>query len=190
MEKYIKKSLLSIINQSFQDIEVIIVNDNSNDNTEKILKILQKNFKYIKIINHKNNLGVYCSRVDAALNSKGKYFLFVDPDDMILNPFLFDELYKYNLRFNLDMIEFMVYHIKEAYKKIYLPESHGFNHYHGFNQQIINQSDLSNILFYTPNTRIYSPLICRTVWNKLQSLKGCRPEDIFLSNLLKIFQCI
>ena len=37
MEKYIEQTLLSIINQSFQDFEIVIVNDNSNDNTENIL---------------------------------------------------------------------------------------------------------------------------------------------------------
>ena len=38
MEKYIEGSILSIINQSFQNFEIIIVNDNSNDNTENIIK--------------------------------------------------------------------------------------------------------------------------------------------------------
>ena len=67
MEKYIEKSLLSIINQSLQNIEIIIINDNSKDKTEIILKRLQKQYKYIKTINHSNNLGVYYSRIDAVL---------------------------------------------------------------------------------------------------------------------------
>ena len=59
--------MLSIINQSFQDFEIILVNDNSNDDTEEIIRRLQKEFKKIKIINHNTNFGVYCSRVDASL---------------------------------------------------------------------------------------------------------------------------
>ena len=68
MEKYLEKNLLSIINQSFQDFEIILVNDNSIDETEKILKRLQKEFKKIKIINHQINLGVYKSRIDGVSN--------------------------------------------------------------------------------------------------------------------------
>ena len=75
MEKYIEKSLLSIINQSLQNIEIIIVNDNSKDNTEIILKRMQKKYKYIKTINHSNNLGVYYSRIDAVLKENISYLL-------------------------------------------------------------------------------------------------------------------
>lgn len=167
MEKYIEKSILSIINQTFQDFEIVIVNDNSNDKTEIIIKRLQKEFKEIKVINHNKNLGVYFSRIDAALNSNGKYILFIDPDDMLLHQYLFEELFKYNLNYNLDMIEFSVYHKKEKEKKIYFPYFHEFNHYHNLNKTILYQPELSNILFYIPNTKNYSSLICRTIWNKL-----------------------
>ena len=167
MEKFIEKAILSIINQTFQDFEIIIVNDNSNDNTEIILKRMQKEFKEIKIIRHYKNLGVYLSRIDATLNSNAKFILFMDPDDMFLNPFLLEELYQYNMKYNLDMIEFSVYHKKEREKRIYFPSFHEFNHYHSLNQSIIYQPELSNILFYQPNTENYSSIICRTIWNKL-----------------------
>ena len=56
MEKYIEKSILIIINQNFQDFEIIIFNDNSNDNTQIIIRKLQTEFKGIKVINHNKNL--------------------------------------------------------------------------------------------------------------------------------------
>ena len=90
MELYIAKALLSIINQSFQNFEIVIVNDNSNDNTEKIIKQLQLEDNRIRIINHHRNLGVYCSRIDSAFNTNGKFILFMDPDDMLLNSYLFE----------------------------------------------------------------------------------------------------
>ena len=89
---------ISIINQSFQDFEIVIVNDNSYDDTGKILKSFQFKEKRIKIINHDKNLGVFASRIESALNSKGEFVLFIDPDDMLLNPLLFEELYNYNLK--------------------------------------------------------------------------------------------
>ena len=52
MNKYIERTILSIINQSFQDFEIIIINDNSKDGTEKIIKKLQLEDNRIKLINH------------------------------------------------------------------------------------------------------------------------------------------
>ena len=75
MEKYLERALLSIINQSFQNFEIIIVNDNSNDNSQSIMKIIQSEDNRIVIINHFQNLGVYKSRVDAIIDSKGKYII-------------------------------------------------------------------------------------------------------------------
>ena len=136
-EKYIKKSLLSIINQSFKNFEIIIVNDYSIDKTLlKILK-LQKKDSRIKIFNHSKNLGVYHSRVDSVINSKGKYILYLDPDDMILNPYLFEILYCYYLKYNLDIIEFTVYYQNEGENKIYYPNRHQSNHNHNFSRKIL-----------------------------------------------------
>ena len=167
MEKYIEKALLSLINQSFQNFEIIITNDYSNDNTEKIITNYQLKDNRIKIIKHNKNLGVYKSRIDSALNAKGEFILFIDPDDMLINGHLFEELYNYNLKYNLDMIEFSVYHQEEGKKKIFYPIYHEFNHYHNFNKSIIYQPELSNLIYYIPNTQNSTAIICRTIWNKI-----------------------
>ena len=167
MEKYIERAILSIINQSFQNFEIIIVNDNSNDDTEKIIERLKSEDNRIKIIKHNKNLGVYSSRVEAILNAKGLYIIIMDPDDMLLNPELFKNLYTFNLNYNLDIIEFTVYHQEERKKKIFFPNTHDLNHYHKYKNEIIYQPELSNIIFYKPNTFIYTSIICRTIWNKL-----------------------
>jgi glycosyltransferase involved in cell wall biosynthesis len=174
MEKFIESSLLSIINQSFENFEIVIANDNSKDETINIIKRLQSQDKRIKIINHNKNLGVYSSRIKSILYSKGEYILLMDPDDMILNPNLFQELFNYYLKNNLDIIEFSVYYQEEKRKKIYLPSKDEFNHYHSFKKNIIYQPELSNILFYKPNSNNYSKIICRTIWNKLYK------KDIFI----------
>lgn len=166
-EKYIEKAVLSVINQSFQDFEILIVNDFSNDNTSKIINKLKLEDSRIKIINHNKNLGVYHCRVEAVLNSNGKYILFLDPDDMFLNEYLFESLYNYNLKYNLDIIEFLVYRQREGQNYIFYPKSHILNHNHNYNKTIIYQPELSNIIYYVPNTREYHDIICRTVWNKI-----------------------
>ena len=167
MEKYLERAILSIINQSFQDFEIIIVNDNSNDNSQSIMKMLQLEDNRITIINHLQNLGVYSSRVDAILNAKGKYIILMDPDDMFLNNKLFEKLFNYNFQLNLDIIEFSVLYQEGKKKTIYKPNYHYFNHYHDFGKNLVYQPELSNIIFYIPRTNNYTSIICRTIWNKL-----------------------
>ena len=167
MEKYIEASLLSIINQSFENFEIIIVNDNSKDKTIDIIQRLQSNDNRIKLINHNQNSGVYSSRIEAILKAQGKYILLMDPDDIILNQNLFRELFNYNIKYQLDIIEFSVFHQNEKKNLIYLPNINEFNHFHNFKKNILYQTELSNIMFYKPNSKNFSENICRTIWNKL-----------------------
>ena len=167
MENYIQKVILSILNQSFQDFEIIIVNDYSNDTTKNIIKKIQLKDNRIKLINHKKNLGVYNSRVDGILSSRGKYIMLMDPDDMLVNPNILNELYKYNLKYNLDIIEFQVicYHEIKAY--LYIKKKRIHSHF-GLNK-IYLQPELSDIFFYYPGTNNYSKVLCRNIWNKVIS---------------------
>ena len=167
MENYIEINLLSILNQSFKNFEIIIINDFSKDNTENIIKRIQKEDNRIKLINHSKNLGVYRSRVESILNAKGKYVILMDPDDMFLNQNLFKELFKYNLNSNLDIIEFSVYQKIEGTRKIFFPNNHFENHFHNFQKKIIYQPELSNLLYFFPGTNEYSHTICRNIWNKM-----------------------
>lgn len=121
----------------------------------------------IRIIEHNKNLGIYSSRVDGILNSKGKYILFIDPDDILLNPFLFQKIYELNNKYNLDIIEFVVYYQEEGNNKIIIPNEHRLNHLHNFEETIIYQPHLSNLLFFEPGNEKEYGIICRTIWNKV-----------------------
>ena len=171
MQEYIEKNLISIINQSFQNFEIIIVNDASEDETQNIIYRIQKNDKRIKLVSHEKKLGVYRSRIETIFNSKSEYILLMDPDDMYLNENLFRELYNYNLKKNLDIIEFSSLQQIEGDDRIYYPKVQFGNHYHNFVKSIISQPELSNILYYWPNTKEYSRTICRNIWNKMIKAK-------------------
>ena len=167
MQDYIERNLLSIINQSFQNFEIIIVNDGSDDETENIINRIQSTDKRIKLLSHSKSLGVYRSRIEAISNSKSEYTLIMDPDDMYLNENLFRELYNYNQKYNLDIIEFSALHQIDGNNIIFFPKLHFANHYHNFDASIIFQPELSNILYYLPGTKLYSRTICRNIWNKM-----------------------
>ena len=142
MENYIERALLSILNQKFKDLEIIIIHDYSNDNTKFIIKNFSFLFNNIKIIEHKENLGIYASRIDGVLYSKGKYILYLDSDDAILNPLLFKKIYNFNINYNLDIIEFIVFYEEEGKDSIYLPEDDSLNHYHNFNENNISTKSI------------------------------------------------
>ena len=82
-EKSIERCLRSIQNQSYTNIEVIVVNDGSTDHTEKVIKKYVEEdarFHYIK----KENTGVSDSRNIGMASAKGEYFQFVDGDDWLV----------------------------------------------------------------------------------------------------------
>ena len=80
VERYVSKSIESIINQSFNDFELIIVNDGSTDNSKEIIEKYAKLDSRITIIN-KENEGVASARNLGIDRSIGKYLFFCDSDD-------------------------------------------------------------------------------------------------------------
>lgn len=78
--KYIDRCLESLVNQTFKDIEIIIVNDGSTDNIEEKLKKWSECDSRITVINNLNKGAAY-SRNCGINNSKGEYVSFVDADD-------------------------------------------------------------------------------------------------------------
>ena len=101
-EKTIERCLRSIQNQSYSNIEVLVVNDGSSDHTERIIrKYVQRDsrFRYIE----KENSGVSDSRNVAMAEAKGDYFQFVDGDDWLVKQAT-EEFVNTALTFGCDMV--------------------------------------------------------------------------------------
>jgi len=82
IEDYIERCVKSLINQTFTDIEIVIVNDGSTDGTLDKIKRVIKNDNRVKLINKKNE-GVVAARKTGFINSTGEYILFIDGDDWL-----------------------------------------------------------------------------------------------------------
>lgn len=82
-EEYLERCIESILKQTFEDFEIILVNDGSTDNSKKIITDYQKQYpEKIKVVNKKNG-GLSSARNKGVSKAKGEYILFVDSDDYI-----------------------------------------------------------------------------------------------------------
>ena len=82
VKNYLAKCVDSILNQTYKNLEIILVNDGSTDGSEIICEELKKKDKRIRIINQKNG-GLSSARNTGIRNANGKYIQFVDSDDWI-----------------------------------------------------------------------------------------------------------
>lgn len=83
VEKYIARALDSCINQSFKDIEIIVVDDCGNDSSIEIAKKYAIKDKRINIIHNEKNLGLLRARYEGVKVSNSRYIMFLDPDDFL-----------------------------------------------------------------------------------------------------------
>ena len=85
-EKYIEECVQSVANQSYKDIEIIVIDDGSIDGTGKILDGLEKQIPNLRVFHNKNS-GVSHSRNIGIHEATGQYIVFVDGDDYIASDF-------------------------------------------------------------------------------------------------------
>ena len=174
-EKYLKEAVDSVLDQSYENFEIIIVDNNSKDNTSKIIQsIVDPRIKYFKL-NKDLTLGE--ARNFGILNSNGKYIAFLDSDD-----------FWHNEKLKKSLSQFINNKIALAYSNVsYFNENSSFNLYSGLSSfsKIIFEDLLKNY-----NLCISSCVFNRIHINKLDylfdpKLEVCEDLDFFLrlSNL-------
>ena len=113
-EKYLKKCLDSLVNQTYKDFEIIVVNDGSTDKSSSIISKYQKKYKNIIVID-KENEGLSMARNRGVQKSSGKYIIFVDSDDYVSNKLLEEVDKKID---DSDILRFQIATEDEEYTKI------------------------------------------------------------------------
>ncbi|MGB2761728.1 MAG: glycosyltransferase family 2 protein [Maribacter stanieri] len=157
IEKYLPKCIDSLLNQSFLDFELILVDDGSPDNCPKICDDFAQIDSRIKVI-HKKNGGLVSARKEGLKNANGTYVTFVDGDDWV-DKFYLDILYNLAEANDADLV--VTGHFREFDGKIETikPKKVG----------VYNESELKSLIL--PNA-IYNGEFCEHgistyVWNKL-----------------------
>ena len=118
----IKTTIISVQKQNFNNFEIILINDNSQDNTSKIINEINVMDKRIKVINNKKNMGILYSRSIGALNAKGKYILCLDNDDIFFDDNLFGQIFNISEIQNYDIVEFKSFDVEKYYSGIKMRE--------------------------------------------------------------------
>ena len=103
---FLSHSLKSIQNQKFKEFEIIIIDDNSSDDSLKIIQSYIKKDNRLKLIRNYDNRRILFSKSIGALNSKGKYIIELDQDDMIFRDDALDILYNESETLKLDIFHF------------------------------------------------------------------------------------
>ena len=134
-ENYIHKCINSILKQSFENFEILLINDGSTDNSAKICDEYKVRDKRIRVF-HKNNEGVSATREFGIKNAKGTYTIHIDPDDWI-EPNMLQSLYIKATETGADMT-ICDYFIDYKNKTYYMQQNPGD----------LNSSNVLNKLFY------------------------------------------
>lgn len=176
MEKYLNKCMDSLVNQTLEDIEIIVVNDGSSDNSQKILDKYKEEYpNKIKVINQEN-LGISAARNNGIKVATGKYLGFVDSDDFVdLN--MFKHLYKKIEETSSDIVVCnykKYYMLNEEYSDINVVKNINFDN-------IYDDPSIINSIDYAPWNKLYK----KDLFENIEFPLNKKYEDI--NAILKIF---
>jgi glycosyltransferase involved in cell wall biosynthesis len=165
--KYLHYSLRSVQNQKMKDIEIILIDDCSTDNTLAIIEKYMKEDERIRFIKNVERRKILYSKSFAALNSKGKYIIQLDQDDIFIRDDIFDILYNQAKKEDLDLIQvrdFKKYNFSfEKLTKVNLGKMHMIypkkTHYQ-------KQPKLKDEMFYRNKYLLWGLLIKSDIYKK------------------------
>lgn len=178
VECYLKRCIDSILNQTYKNIEIILVDDGSTDCSPEICKSYEMQYENI-IYKRKDNGGVSSARNEGLILANGAYILFVDADDFIDNTYI-EFLIKFALENHSNMV-------KSGYKLVdeneYLKEEFNYsNHNIGFIDKDYTLFLKSSYFGYICATLIDSKIIKKYKINFNKKVN-------FAEDLLFIFEC-
>ena len=161
----ILKSVRSIQNQNFKNIEIIIVNDCSTDNSSSIFNYLLKTDPRIRIFHHTTNLGCWRSRLDGILYSRGQYVILFDAGDLYEDNYVLLDAYNIIVKYNLDSCKFL-FRIIRSFEN--LTDSIVYFHVRSNDKIVYGYDNIkrNNIRIFTSWGNIWNRLVRANIYTK------------------------
>lgn len=116
VERFLGECVYSVLDQTYSNLEILLIDDGSTDNSGHICDLLSKKDNRIKVI-HKKNGGLSDARNVGIVKSKGKYISFVDSDDKV-KPTFIEKLYQLISSGNYQIAQVATTRISESGKKL------------------------------------------------------------------------
>lgn len=157
VEKYIHVCLNSILNQSYEDFEVICIDDASTDSSLQILEYFAKKDSRIKILKNDSNKGPGYTRNRGLNISKGKYIAFLDGDDWFSSN-AFKILLEKIEKDNLDVLMFRNIVYYQDSKEFGMESYYDMDYLNEFESKVFNHFDLDKTKFFS---------MSNAPWNKI-----------------------
>ncbi len=173
VEKYIAECLNSLINQSFSDFEIIVVDDCSTDSTLEIVKYFANKDCRIRFFENDKKVGSGGSRNFGLKQAKGKYIQFVDGDDWLDRNTL-EKLYTCAEKFNAHIVIFKVLSFFDSSKHFFKEDYLTIPVLEKFNNKLFNSTEIFDEMFeisVSPINKLYLRLF-------LEDVGACFPENI------------
>ena len=172
-ENIIINSVRSIQNQSLKNIEIIIVDDCSTDNSSIYFKYLLETEPRVRIFTHLKNMGVWRSRIDGFLYSRGEYVIHFDVGDLYEDNLVLEDAYNIAKKYNLDSVKmfFRLIFSYQDFKKYKIP-------------YIFKKKYYYTKIVYKPNIEKYNRKIYKkwgNIWTRL-TRKNIFTKGLYLLN--------
>lgn len=161
-EKYIERCIESVINQSYKNVDIILINDNSNDHSVDIInQYIRKKENHIVLINNDVTLGVSEARNKGLKYADTEYVLFLDCDDWLDLNCIEKAINKFKENTEVDVV---VWEIKTAYQYGQITSRYNYNYDNCLN----NKMALSLLSHSIDNEYFLSPLLgCKLIKKEL-----------------------
>ena len=157
-------ALRSVQNQSLKNIEIIIIDDCSLDNTTEIITQYMKEDERIIYLKHESNDGKIKSRSDGVRIAKGKYITIIDGDDSLSNQNILYNSYTIAKMANLDIVQFRFALFN---KKICINLNSNLDYIQNLKNRIIYQPELSQKFIYFSENDLIEGYANRNIVSKL-----------------------
>ena len=157
-------ALRSVQNQSLKNIEIIIIDDCSLDNTTEIITQYMKEDERIIYLKHESNDGKIKSRSDGVRIAKGKYITIIDGDDSLSNKNILYNSYTIAKMANLDIVQFRFALFN---KKICINLNSNLDYIQNLKNRIIYQPELSQKFIYYSENDLIEGYANRNIVSKL-----------------------
>ena len=188
VEQYIQECLNSILGQTLDDIEVILVDDGSTDGSGAICDDYAKRDKRIQVVHKPENEGLLLARKTAVSKAGGIYTVFVDSDDFLSNPDSLQMMYDAIRSEQVDILQFAIEFLQPDGKKTLATS--GFHRVYAEN--LDNSLDIISACIdgkYGWNlwNKIFRTSVCRKAYLSIKDVRVITAEDCYAYFLIAFY---